>query len=178
MRGQVFTFDIWSRRKIMRERGSIFILTLMAVLVLALISAVGITMAHLEMKTVSYVQKAMSALYIADGGANYGYAEIAKAPPTGEFSEVISNMDQYANLPDGRRSHFYLPQPTQSSQLSNPRIMGEFTPPFPPGVSMGEGFSFLAVQFYVKGELYDRKNELVSTKTIDTASLAMFYGEY
>ncbi|MCD6454536.1 MAG: pilus assembly PilX N-terminal domain-containing protein [Candidatus Aminicenantes bacterium] len=162
----------------MKEKGSIFILTLMAVLVLALISAVGITMAHTEMKTVSYVQRAISAFYIADGGANYGYAEIAKAPPTGEFSQVISNMNQYANLPDGRRSHFYLPQPTGTDQLSNPRIMGEFVPPFPPGVSMGEGFHFLAVQFYVTGELYDRNNHLISSKTIDTASLAMFYGEY
>lgn len=162
----------------MKEKGSIFILTLMAVFILALISAVGLTMAHLEMKTVSYTHKAISALYIADGGANYGYAEIAKAPPTGEFSGVISAMDQTMDLPNGRKAHFYLPQPSSSSDLDNPRIMGEFVPPFPPGVSMGEGFTFLAVHFYVKGELYDRNNHLLSARTIDTASLAMFYGEY
>ncbi len=159
----------------MREKGSVLILALIAVLVLALIGGVGITMSQMEMRSISYASKATSALYIADGGANYGYAKIGEAPPTGDFSGVTYDLS--TDLPDGRSARFYLPQPT-GSQPSNPRIMGEFVPPFPPQVSMGEGFSFLAIQFYVTGELYDRGGKLSSTKTIDTATLAMFYGEY
>ncbi len=171
----------------MREKGSVLILALITVAVLAVIGMAGILMSQREISAVVSAERSTAALQIADAGANYVYNALVTDPltPLGDFSNISSisqEIDFSSDYAHGMKGRFFLPTTLPdgtSLEGRNPRIMAEFMPPFPPGVGMGEGIYFLAIQFYVEGDLTDTSgNNIISSKIVDTATLGMFFGEY
>ncbi len=170
----------------MKEKGSILVFSLIAVAVLAIIGMAGILMSQREITSVIYAERSSAAVHIADAGANYFYSAIASDPlaSLGDFSNLEGYSQEIDFSPEfahGMKGRFSLPQTLPNgTDLTgrNPRIMAEFIPPFPPGVGMGEGIYFLAIQFYVQGDLLTDSGDIISSKIVDTASLGMFYGEY
>ncbi len=170
----------------MKEKGSVLILALITVAILAVIGMAGILMSQREISAVVSAERSTAAVQIADAGSNYVYNVLVTDPLAtfGDFSNISAisqEIDFSSEYAHGMKGRFFLPQTLpDGTDLTgrNPRIMAEFVPPFPPGVGMGEGIYFLAIQFYVEGDLLTTSGELISSKIVDTATLGMFFGEY
>jgi hypothetical protein len=129
------------RRQRSDDRGVVFITAIFSLLLVSLLGASLIMLAHTSLNVSENDRELTEAFYIAEAGLEHGYALIAALPSAATFTQVLQYGDGQSNTWDELST-----QPTAPIADPNPTV----SPGQTPGPTATGGAAFATGRYWVK----------------------------
>lgn len=144
------------------EKGSVFILVLIGILVISLLGVSGLTKSTTEMSISKNFNSDKNSLLTADSGINYGINELRNTfdPQSVNFS--VTQGNGHDSFWSGLLSN------SDKGNPQNVEALTSFSPPFPPGISLDEdsGISITAWNLAVSSNTRGNARKEIQTAVV------------